>query len=912
MEGGNATQPTTLAEGESPQQPEGLQQHSVLANDEEKDTSILESECQPSIIAEGTPPDGGVITAEGNVTALESVYHSPGNEVDSTNESKVVREEDTADETETAGVPPKTEGALPSLSEMEETLPQSEVRVLKSSTQENDLQTHIPEGTTKLNDQQAKTDDSESLTQGSSNNENERGALQTGLGEEELQVLPEEEPYEKPHQSNLFEHSHLTSVEESIPLTEASRDKGVYPSREAPAISEEGGTVTQEEVPIYTSPSASTEVEEGYSVKEEEVSETTLQSETNKTPVAQENLAMSQNRGPSVVDRDEVQHSTSPLPSANEQVSLETFNKDETGAGEITTELSKEQNLEDDSGISRRRGTRAAMRRPKARRRRGQEQSPPEEEVSPPAIEVCDKDSGDFNVPLTQADITPSATQLSGKESVESTGIHLNPQPTTPSPQPRARSKTPEAPRREDLLTQATSAKEESEMETTSPQPGSRPHVKQRKLPQLPTSKDEATPWKQPDEGEGVVSPPGSPVLRRSSKTVSKASRGTYLSSTRRNQQTDTSVAETDDKSSSDRQVTVDNNGPQEGNPLPAAHELPADRSVIDRVPEVQMVLTKQSDVESVSQLNSKQQAAQKPPRREEASVKEYSLPISETEREDRSKSPLPGLEESIDISNFNLSTPPSEPPPELTESVPSSTLEGEGQQDRSTTMQLHDKEKVQEDEAQIRRGSQVLSKSARPQTPPSRREQQEEKRGEEEAPKVFEEFKAEEGLPRSSRVLSTNEGRPKLNIGRRSKRPVGTQQTDKPVSDHQESQVEPQLSHVVTEAETGQEMKDTNKIDTAIEQKKEQPGKLEGPTVESEGKSIRRSSEVVHRKKSPRVSRLSERKLRLAIPEEEDKTHSNEGEREGEEEDSDSRFRKVRVQVGKYAPRCSTNTPAY
>ena len=875
MEGGNTTlieQSTTLAEGECPQQPEGQQQHSVLANNEERDTSILESECQPSIIAESTTPDGEIVTAEGNVKALESAYQSPGNEVDSTNASKAVREEDAADETETAGVPPKAEGTLPSSSEMEETLPQSEIRVLKSVTQENDLRTHIPEGSTKLNDQQAKTDDSESLTHGSSNNENERGVLQTGLGEEEeLQVLPEEEPYEKPHQSNLFEHSHLTSVEvESIPLTEASTDKGVYPSREAPAISEEG--CTQEEVPIYNSPSAPTEVEEEYSVKEEEISEITLQSETTETPVAQENLAMSQNLGPSVVDRDEVQRSTSPLPSANEQVSLETFNKDETGAGEITTELSTEQSLDDDSGISRRRGTRVAMRRPKARRRRGQEQSPPEEEVSPPAIEVCEKGPADFNVPLTQEDLLPSATQLSGKESVESTGIHLNPQPTTPSPQPRARSKTPEAPHREDLLTQATSAKEESEMETTSPQPGSPPHVKQRKLPQLPTSKDEATHWKQPDEGEGVVSPPDSPVLRRSSKTVSRASRGTYLSRTRRNQQTDTSVAETDDKSSSDRQVTADNNGPQEGNPLPAAHELPADRSAIDRVPEVQMILTKQSDVESASQLNTKRQAAQKPPKREEASVKEYSLPISETEREDRSKSPLPGLEEAIDISNFNLSTLPSEPPPELLESVPSSTLEGEGQQDRSTTLQLHDKEKVQE-----------------------------EKRGEEEAPKVFEEFNAEEGLPRSSRVLSTNEGRPKLNIGRRSKRPVDTQKTDTPVSDHQESQVEPQLSHVVTEAETGQEMKDSDKSNTAIEQKKEQPSKLEEPTVKSEEKSLRRSSEVVHRKKPPRVSRLSERKLRMAIPEE-DKTHSNEGEREGEEEDSDSRFRKVRVQVGRHA----------
>lgn len=837
------------------------------------------------------------------MTALEGAYQSLGNEVDSTNESKVVRKEDAADETETAGVPPKAEGAFPSLAETEESLPQSEIRVLKSSNQENYSQTHIPEGSTELNDQQAKTDDSESLTHGSSSNEIEREVLQTGLGEEELQVLPEEtvEHYEKPHQSNLFEHSHLTSVEETIPITEASRDKGVYPSREAPAISEEGGT--QEEVPIYSSPSAPTEVEEGYSLMEEEVSEIALQSEPNKTLVAQENLAMSQNLGPSTVDRDEVTRSTSPLPSANDQVSLETFNKDDTGAGDITTELPKEQNLDDDSGISRRRGTRAAMRRPKARRRRGQEQSPPEEEVSPPAIEVCEKDSADCNVPLTQEGLLPSATQLNSKESVESTGIHLNPQPITPSPQPRARSKTPEAPRRKDPMTQSTSAKEESEMETTSLQPGSRPQVKQRKLPQLPTSKDETTLWRQPDEGEGVVSPPDSPVLRRSSKTVSQASRGTYLSSKRRNQQTDTSVAEIDDKSSSDRQVTIDKKGSQERNPLPAAHELPADRSAIDRVPEVQMILTKQSDVESASQLNTKQQAAQKPPSREEPSIDEYSLPLSETERKDRSKSPLPGLEEAIDISNFNLSTPPSEPSPELSESIPSSTLEGEGQRDRGTSLQLHDKEKVQDDEAQIRRGSQVLSKSARPQTLSSQRGQQEEKRGEEEAPKVFEEFEAEEGLPRSSRVLSTNEGRPKLNVGRRSKKSVDTQQTEKPVSDdHQNSQVEPQLSHVVTEAETGQEMKDSNKIDTAIEQKKEQPSKLEGPTVESEEKSIRRSSEVVHRKKPPRVSRLSERKLRMAIPEEDNQTHSNEGEKEGEEEDSDLRFRKVRVQVGRHA----------
>lgn len=493
--------------------------------------------------------------------------------------------------------------------------------------------------------------------------------------------------------------------------------------------------------------------------------------------------------------------------------------------------------------------------------------------------------------------------------------MHLNPQPTPPSPQPRARSKTPEVLHREHLQEQVAPVKEEHKMETTSPQPGSRPHVKQRTLPQLPPSTDETVPSKQPDEGEATVSPPDSPVLRRSSRTVSRASRGTYLSSKRRNRQTDTSPTETADRSAPDSQVPTDSHSTQEEeqpvtkerHSLPATQEPPTDRSVIDSVSEVQTALMTLGDEdESDSQLDTTKQAAvtdtQKLLRTEDASIEDYSLPVSQAEREVRRNSPLPDLEEGIDISSFNLSTPPSEPPPELSDTVSSSKLEGEEQQYRSTATHSHDEEKVQEDEAQIRQGSQVLSMSAKPQMLSSKRRQPEEKREDEEAPKAFEKFRAEEGIPRSSRVLSTKEGRPKLRISRKSERPAVTKQTDEAESDRQDAQVEPQLSHVVTEAETGQEMKDSNNEKTAaeIEHKKEQLSTVQEPVIESGEKSMRRSSEVIHRKKPPQVSRLSERKLkRTAITEEVNETQNNEGDGEEKEEESDPRFRKVRVQVG-------------
>lgn len=963
MEGGNVViieQQTTIAEGESTHPMEKEEQHSAWTKDE-GDTSILllETEGQPLIIAEDTIPTGGIPTAERSVAVAESrdrTEQPPSDVVGSTN----VRKDDTTEETENASPLPKVEGVLPSSSGAEESIQESEIMVLRLSDQENDSQTHIPETNTELGeslskeiatgeeeeyrgpapptnaDGEAKEEDlPHSLAFGQESPattdidsipnltqwaieapDNERSANESehrGLGEE-LQVAPEgaEQCHEKPYQSNESEYNSgdLAAGEKAIHETEANGDKGAHPIGEAPAICEEVGIV--EKLPMNTSTLAPTEVEGGDSITEEDVPEISLGGESYKIPVVQEKVAiMSENLGPSVIDHDNAGRSISPLPPANEQVSIETFNKDDTGAGdqqEVTkapegkvrettagegtgTATAKEQSPDGETGGWRRRGTRVAVRRPKARKRLGQESSPPEE-GSPPAIEMGEKTTEGSSV-----------TPLDGKESVEESGTHLNPQPTPPAPLPRARSKTPEVPHREDFPAQTTPAKEEAEMETASPQLGSHPHVKQRRLPQLPT-KDDPVATKQPDEGEAVGSPPGSPELRRSSRTVSRESRRTYLSSSRRNRHTETSEVVTADKSAPDREIPTDSYGQrdkdepvtEEGNPQPSAQEPPTDRLVTDTVTEVQLETIKLGDVESASQMVTVQQTAvsdtEKSLGKGEASLEDHSLPVSETERENRRKSPLPGLEEGIDISNFNLSTPPSEPPPELPETIASRMLEEEEHPDRSGAMQPPVKEEVQE--AQIMtQEAHVLSMSPTPQMVPSQRRQHEEKR-EEEAPKAFEKFKAEEGLPRSSRVLSTKEARPKLSVRRR----VDTKQTDKPESDRQEAQVEPQLSHIVTEAETGQEMKDTNtgKPDADIEHKKEQPSMLEGPMEESEDKSIRRRSEVIHRKKTPRVSRLSERKVRTAILED-DETQSNEGGAEKGKEDSDSRFRKVRVQ---------------
>ena len=165
---------------------------------------------------------------------------------------------------------------------------------------------------------------------------------------------------------------------------------------------------------------------------------------------------------------------------------------------------------------------------------------------------------------------------------------------------------------------------------------------------------------------------------------------------------------------------------------------------------------------------------------------------------------------------------------------------------------------------------------------------------------KVFEKFQAEEGIPRSSRVLSTKEARPKLSVSRRAEKKQESKEIEisESESDQQDSETGQHPPLLVTEAETGQEMKDKNKGKPGVDvmDMTEQASTPESPTVESGEKSLRRSSEVIHKKKGPRVVRLSERKARRTVIQEE-----SEGGNEDEQEDSEARFRKVRAQERKH-----------
>ena len=793
MEGGKAAiiDPQTTVEVES-KHPNKEEQHGVTVKGEgDTPAPSPENEDQPINTAEVNTAAGGEPAAESSVAESRDHLEGSHRDVTSINASEVVGKGDITEETETASNLGTRKEALSSFSGLEETSHKGEA-LLRLNDQESDSQTpntvagidlnephskastigeedrqstHIPPSdlvggeadkealpnysgqesvATGVNnsipdegqwDREAQRieDNSKSLTYGRSMNEDESEGLQTRQNREEPQVSPERPAphYQKPEQDNQYQHvgSGLVTVQEAEVITEASGGNGVTITGENPVIDKEDDT--KEKTPTNISVLLPTEVkdrEESKLVKDSPV--TPPESESYKGPIVQERLPMSEALGPSVSDLTE-QQSTPPLPPKTEEVNIGTYNKvdtasdqqewnktaenqpqEATGSGTGISTL-KELSPNDESEGRLRRDSRRAVRRPKGRKRHGQEQSPPKEN-SPPAVLAGEGTAEERKQVDTLAPVIPP----SDKENTSATGEPHGSQPALPVPIPRARRKTPEPPNKEDTTAKATPTKEEEEQKGTAP------------LEAVPPPLIQHT----PPEEEAAVSPPESPVLRRSSRTVSRASRGTLLNSSRRRQHADTAASETADTALADKQIPTASCSPGEMDQPPTEHipssaseGQPTNRAIAARTPGLQPGMTNMSNIETNSQLGEMREGdghnTQGPPGREEVAYADFSLSVSESERERRCKSPLPGLEESIDISNFNLSPSPSPIPPEKSEeSAPPATKMEERQ------LQPPPEDQEQEDEFQIRRGSRVLSMSTRPQALLSRRKQKEER----------------------------------------------------------------------------------------------------------------------------------------------------------------------------------------